>query len=275
MLKAIGRTLRLNTLGVSLALASFGSTPAGAYIGGQQTLPGQFPEAITFVEISCTAAKVGPRHILLAAHCLLNGSTRPWDTGDRLTLLSGVTFEKMRKFEVHIRKVSIHPSWIAAFMRNMKLDDVVALKRVVDLAVIELEEPVRIRSGRLRLTPLQAGEQVIVGGFGVDSNYAYGMTYRHKVAIKDMQGRQGNTYRFTHLDAGGNTLSMAAPGDSGGPAFVQGPRGVEIVGVNTFVTGWLELDAQGKVKELVGEPALNVVRLDTPAARNWLLSVLK
>lgn len=273
-MKLVNKTKsQLTILGLTLLINS----TSYAFIGGKQANPGQFPEVISFDEISCTAAKISPRRILISAHCVYpGGDTPPWEPGNRLTLLSGANLDSMQRFPVHIRKVSVHPTWITAMNKyHQDRDQVVTLKQVIDLAIIEVEESTDISSGRLHLTALKPEDKIIVGGFGRISNFDTDMSYNYKFAIKKIASANTNSFKVTELDANKKTFSMGAPGDSGGPAFVIGNKGPEIVGVNSYIDGLLELDTNGKVKQIEGQPSLNIVRLDNKAVQKWLLSVLK
>lgn len=240
--------------------------------GGAPAEKGQFPWLVSlqFAGGMCTAAKIGPRAFLTAAHCLADA-----DTGDiRLGFFDGA-FPKMRLgIDAHVDvpafdastpftpvAVHLHPSYGAGIVQFLRKDPDSFFRGqgASDVAVVIVkEDSPKIPIARIADTVPLAGSKVIVAGFGCESGLADFV--KADAEKKAPSGRlkfqktellpatdavhEGSPVvdaasfaSRTLLTAGGAmnpTEASLCPGDSGGPVFLAETG--TIVGVNANYT---------------------------------------
>jgi hypothetical protein len=294
--------MRHTWLGAALAL--FGAACADRsdvssddsdLIGGRATALAELPSTIHLAD-GCTAAKVAPKLLLTAAHCVLNLSTLepkygPVRSGSpRAVKLSRDPAGGYAEHEV--AAVHVHPKWMSACARTLcsisavtaKLDapDVALLELGVDLAEVPIA-PVESR-------PLAAGDEVVVVGFGcTDGVHVAGGGVRSlasatatvvaasaavhdgsPVSASDEPIYAGN-YAFTAGPGAGSAHAGLCPGDSGGPLYRRRGNELVVAGVNANYT--LRSDEE----DAVGLPVTNWhTRLDDGSRNNvyaWIESV--
>jgi hypothetical protein len=251
--------------------------------GGLVAAPGQFPGTL---HIGCTAAKVGPRHILTAAHCVtnaageINADLRP---GATMRVSNDVNPNGTHR-SIVVRRTSVHPSWVPGSR---------ALREPVptDAAVIEVEGGLdHIPTVPIDLTTLSPGTPVILQGFGCENGLrGPGATPRLKYAetrlvdasvltspeIGPHAGEASvnalrSSYLFTPALAIGGAEASLCPGDSGGPLYTRQGGQLSVVGINAYYS-FLSNDRQS------GVAAYNwLTRLDATTrhlAAQWLINL--
>lgn len=264
----------------------------GALIGGAPATLEQFPSTI-YLKRGCTAAKVASRHLLTAAHCVLDSSTLDLRYGPGKPL--ELSREPAKGFAVvAVAKVHVNPAWMQACNEAYcASSQVTARLDAADVAVLELEADLAgIASTPVDTTPLAPGDRVTVIGFGCTDG-ALLEDKRETVTLKFAETKiiasSGALHEGSPLDAA--TLPQASgiyamtpgparvksagglcPGDSGGPLYRQLDGRMYVVGVNANYT--LRADAE---PDLAGIPVTNWhTRLDDKSRHGvaaWLGSV--
>jgi trypsin len=216
----------------------------------------------------CTAAKVGARLFLTAAHCVavgraIHGMPPPDDyptndglredylPGKRLPIYWGLEANDGKKGEFVIARTSIHPSWWSCpLCSNAILDSAAA-----DIAVIELgEDTPQIPEARVELAKIATGTRVVKVGWGceertnVDASELHLGRYKLASAsiipvseIRRYDGRisdeqeaaVGASYLVTAGHAKDAQSASLCLGDSGGPLYLSDSNDPKIVGVNS------------------------------------------
>ena len=226
-----------------------------ALIGGKAASADQFPSTV-FLKGGCTAAKVGPRLVLTAAHCALDTATvsPKWKPGDVL----GVSRTPADGFDDHvIVAVHVHPDWIAECNRVYCASaDAAAKVDAPDVALIELETDVGVPIAVIDPSFLPVGVSVLEVGFGCTQGVSMPDARRAKtllwsrtqtsavnhvlhdgspVAETDLANLSAN-YAMTDGPGRSKASSGLCPGDSGGPLYRARGGRLSIVGVNSNYT---------------------------------------
>jgi secreted trypsin-like serine protease len=242
-----------------------------ALIGGAPAKPGQFPGAV-YLGTRCTAVKVAPRHLLTAAHCVLDRATAEVKLPPGTSL--AITRDPAEGYvHVPVAAVHVHPAWLDACERTYcAISSVAGTLDAPDVAVIELSEDLRdVSSARVDTTPLEPGDPVVVLGFGCTEG----------VAVRDARAQPSLAWaraeivpasRAIHpgsfvgesdrpvfdslyaITAGPGLLAARAglcPGDSGGPLYKSVDGELVVVGINANYTLMPEGD------DTVGLPVTN------------------
>ena len=161
-------------------------------------------EAVGIVNNGCTGTLIAPNAVLTAAHCVEGGGAQTFEVNGKVYNATSVT---------------IHPEYQS---------------RDVDLAVMILSENVEgVTPYELnRLTPV-VGEMLTIVGFGAtgtgDSGHdgSFGVKHEGTTPIDGVDDVL-ITWNFDN-----NSESNTAPGDSGGPAFLNQGGKIVIAGVTS------------------------------------------
>ncbi|MFO0735862.1 MAG: trypsin-like serine protease [Labilithrix sp.] len=222
-------------------------------IGGDESRNDEIPATIGISQNgrhNCTAARVGPRHLLTAAHCVFSAGSLSlyYDAEHDVTLRSPSGTLTSYK----VKAAHVHPAWSSKCAETLcSVSAVTAKLDAPDVAVLELvEEPKELATANVDRSPLQPGDLVRVTGFGCTTgvhvtgeNVAVALRTADQsvvppsaalhdgsfVSATDEPVYAGN-YAFTAGKAG------LCPGDSGGPLYKSGPAGMSVVGVNANYT---------------------------------------
>lgn len=264
----------------------------GALIGGQVATPAQFPSNL-YLKTGCTAAKVAPKKILTAAHCVFDpamASVR-FPAGSKLS----VSRDPVNGFADHVvKEVHVHPSWVSACEATYcAASAVTALMDAADIAVVEFEDEIEyVPSAEIDTTPLEPKTKVVILGFGcttgvlvrddrANPTLAYATGEIAPPSLLDHPGSPIKTeaqhdvaagnYALTYGPASYRQQAGICPGDSGGPLYRDDNGSLTIVGVNSNYTFFP--DQQDKL----GLPVSNWhTRLDGQSRQHiaqWLESV--
>lgn len=214
------------------------------FIGGEAALTGEYVSTVYFQR--CTAAKIGDRHFLTAAHCLFKKeSGRPaYDMvpGSKANLLVGISREQGKLIPVTIASVAMYPGFELDQLDKAyaKLDGKApavineVTPTLIDLAVIAVnEETPELPPVGFDEQALPNGTNVAVGGFGCEKEgeEATTETMRLKYANVPTDLAKGTLVSWRADSAQG--YRSTCHGDSGGPVYrtVNGEK--RIVGVNS------------------------------------------
>lgn len=230
-------------------------------IGGRPALESEYPS--TVLGPGCTAAKVGPRHFLTAAHCvddLFTGTVAPgYGPGDTYAVSADNTPPISPYVYLTIEQTYIHPDWIAdcAAARAAGAADcgvnVLNPGYTPDLAVVVVDElsptiPEAVVDG----APVAVGDPVVATGYGCEDPSGSGGglfklqdltaaassilnhpgSYVSGAAINDVAA----SYVLTPGYAASTSYASLCPVDSGGPLYRQSSTDLIVVGVNAYYT---------------------------------------
>lgn len=239
-------------------------------IGGNLATADQFRSTVGFGDV-CTAAKVGPRHFLTAAHCVAvprpgrldpipdpfppnDGVAEKYLPGSPLLIHWGLNVNDPEQAEFTITKTSIHPSWWECPLCQQPSRNAAA-----DIAVVEIaEDTPAIPEARVELDRIAVGVEVVEVGWGCEVTTALppgtrvelnrfklddALTIvateiqRHEPRISDEQReRIDASYVITAgRDQNANDASLCL-GDSGGPLYLADNADPRVVGVNSDYT---------------------------------------
>ena len=232
--------------------------------GGTPAAPGQFPATVYIPD--CTASKVGPRHFLTAAHCVVDRQAMAIEATfrpeARLAIYTGVNLaEQQTRHLLTVRRTSIHPSYAeklgSSEGQGVDKDD---YARVFDLALIEVEEETSgISAASLDSGKLGKGDRIAVGGYGIKVDTSpFGSGSGGAVIVEGDAGLEpGPTHR----------LDFALTSVDGTDGTVQLVRnGYTIEGIGRVLSGGLFADQA--LKLLPGDSGGAVLRDDRPEGAN-------
>lgn len=265
---------------VSIVFIAFFAGPqlAQALIGGRLANQGEFPSVVWLLGVNCTATKIGPKHLLLAAHCIdRDGYGKAVLKGDPVDIYIGVEPARMRHERLVAEEIFVHPSWTAHVNKTHALEKTLGKPGVIDLAVIVTNKIIRnVPDERLEFSPVRPGVAVVIGGYGCDA-FGSRPSDTYKVALKRIYQVKPSVFGVGPEDASGNSYSMGCEGDSGGPVHVLSARAApRIVGVNSFVRGAFDVNPDGSLRSRRSGPGTTFfTRLDLPAVQSWLQGVLR
>jgi len=239
-------------------------------IGGQPA-DAEHYRATVGIGNSCTAAKVGPRLFLTAAHCVAvgraprnfplpegypsnHGVHDDYLPGKKLSMYWGLDARDDQRGEFTIASTTIHPSWweCPECPEPTRMGDIAA-----DIAVIEVkEETPQIPEARVELGTIATGTAVVKVGWGCEERTNVDATtvqlgrlktvktalvssseiQRYETRMSDEQAEaMAASYLVTPGRAQDDQEASLCLGDSGGPLYLldRGESRSRIVGVNS------------------------------------------
>ncbi len=252
--------------------------------------------ATVVIENGCTATKVGPRHVLLAAHCIeaYFGMIGP---GTHVRIGTGALRSGLTWNVVTIDRIFVEPNRKQACDVGCVSTEDPRGARTADVAVVTTKEALDFvpATAKVDLDPVVPGDELYVVGAGCekyvrqeDFDYAKrriksGKTYAlspydafHPGSHLNMFGNREQTaatYAGSYFATPGPDEERGAPGlcpgDSGGPVYRADARDV-VVGVNSTYT-FVDLHASRSVPKTNGH-----TRLDAASSHrvgDWLASL--
>ena len=219
------------------------ATTEDALSGGFHPLPTFARDTGTLlIKDNCTAARVGPRHIITAAHC-----TTHLRQGSYLSITQSPSDLNADWSTIQVARVWVHPSWTAVNLlcgpslkcsRDYGASDVAVIQTTYDL-------PNTITSARVGTQRYEANgylRRVFITGYGCEGGIGgYTSPVRSLgVALSPIEpvstinnfgpvltsyqvGPFDGSYLLTPGASHPNGSASLCPGDSGGPLFLDRP----------------------------------------------------
>jgi len=233
-------------------------------IGGELAEEGDLP-SVVYLPSGCTAAAVGPRHLLTAAHCVLSSSNSlnsAYEPSQVIKLSRG----SAPIAEVVVERTHVSTSWFGVCERAYcAISSVAGEQDAADVALIVVQDELPIPVTPVDLRPVEPGEAVVIAGYGCEQGiqvvepgreptlrFADTEALDAEDALHDgsfmsepkLPNMDGN-YLLTPgpgaavLAGDSEAEDFAAglcPGDSGGPLFRREGDELRVVGVNANYT---------------------------------------
>lgn len=246
-------------------------TKTEALIGGHQAAPYHFRSTVGIGD-SCTAAKVGPRLFLTAAHCVsvsrpgrfepvppdfpANDGVHPnYLPGQPLLINWGLNADDAEQAVFTIVDTTIHPSWWTCPLCQ---DPILATGGAADIAVIEIvQNTPQIPEAQVDLDPVAPGTQVTKVGWGCEDRTdvdpstlelgryktedawvipASEIQHHNSPITSGQVATVGSSYLITEGHDQDPERASLCLGDSGGPLYLPNNTERRIVGVNASYT---------------------------------------
>ena len=267
-----------------------GDDTEDALIGGHPGALAKFPSTV-YLKGTCTAAKVAPKTLLTAAHCVVDPATvdLKYKAGSKLS----ITRDPAKGYAVmDVADVQVHPSWISGCNTSFcGASSVTAKLDAADVAIIHLVVDDDIPVTPIDSTALAVSDRVTVVGFGCtvgvlspDTRDIASLKYANTRLVDDGKSvhvgspitnadlaRVGGLYAMTLGPGAAKAKAGLCPGDSGGPLYASRGGHLVVVGVNSNYT--LAPDTE----DATGLPITNWhTRLDDGSHQkvgDWLRSV--
>lgn len=234
---------------------------------------------------NCTAARVGERQLLTAAHCVLNLSTLAPRYDATHPVL--VTLPNGTKTSYAVTEARVHPAWMERCADTLcSVAAVTAKLDAPDIAVLELAEPVAGAAiAPIERRPLLPGDDVTIVGFGcikgvhvADDRPEIELLSSPQKVLEPAKAVHEGSFVETSDEPvyGGNYVLTGGqaglcPGDSGGPLYVRRDGVLAVAGVNANYT------LQPDDVDAVGVPVTNWhTRVDTGSRHQvdgWLTEI--
>jgi hypothetical protein len=275
--------MHARTLLVGLALASTVGCSAGygettsptddELVGGRRATDVDYPSAI-LIRAGCTAARVGPRHILTAAHCVWDGdkgALQPgYGAGDhlyvttrrRVGVLGQIVWQLGGFRDLVIEKTEVPEPW----KRAKGHVAVLTAEAPADVALIVLAPASEAKlkgvgSATIDKSPVAPGDPLAILGYGCEKGVSHaneiGENLFATLKIADVPALEPKaivhpgswvgdlSFPFaknvvgSYLFTPGQKLdpkngASICPGDSGAPVYRRGAAHDTIVGVNAY-----------------------------------------
>jgi hypothetical protein len=226
---------------------------AGSGLIGGDVAPKETATSVLLVDNRCTAARIGERHLLLAAHCVLalSSSGRSllpildanYKRGGKIEVTDSNDVAAARYRELTVVRTHVHPAWLSECgASGCAFDHSIRGVAPPDIAVIETVESPPGTIATVDTGHVASGDPLMLVGYGCeetlnDPSAPRRLKYAMTEAIDASSSLNGFAQR-AYFETGGVESEGAAslcPGDSGGPVFRAG-SGARIVGINAYYT---------------------------------------
>lgn len=233
-------TLNMKSVFFILLISFIFQENAWSIIKGQKAEIGQFPAALYLED--CTGTRIGPRHILTAAHCVYSKSrfemNKEFLDNQKLDIFYGVDPESAEKFSYNISTTHVHPTY------KEDLSD----QNTFDLAIVVLEAEIdqRVLIAYFGSEIPKSEQAITLAGYGqtrfgqyernmLDGNFPVNnLTEKVSKLHYGQAVIEDKSESFLQLSALDNDSAMLGRGDSGGAAYdPTDSSNLTIIGVNS------------------------------------------
>lgn len=233
-------------------------------IGGRAALESEYQPTV-YIQNGCTAAKVGPRHFLTAAHCVHdyydNSYSTGYDAGSifRVTTVNGPDSlgDPSAYVTMTIAATHVFPAWTEACARRITeggdcyVNVLTNPEYPPDLAVVVVnEDSPAIPQATVDARPVTAGDPVVTMGYGCE---IWGGSTPTRLKLDELSALPESSLvhegafispEAAPLVAASNVITRGygadpnaaslCPGDSGGPLYRGATSELLVVGVNAY-----------------------------------------
>jgi hypothetical protein len=246
-------------------------------IGGTEASTGQFPASVHIPK--CSATRIGPKHLLTAAHCVLREDAWELDdiykVGGQFQIEYGVKLATATSYPVEVSRTSVHPS----YKENAVYGGDKTSSQVVDVAVIEvLNLPDAIKIAEISDKILTPQDAIYFTGYGCEklpdhmdfgsdtggvvvksdlSEYEKKLRLKFKeVPFHRYEGTSGiiKNVRDSPLLSEDEATKIfgGCPGDSGSAVYLADSSPfTKVVGINSYIgpfeSAFMRLDQQSTI----------------------------
>lgn len=224
-------------------------TTEDALIGGSSVFAGQWDSTLSIP--GCTAAKVGPRHILTAAHCVQSRSGNEgrgtiqttYRPGRSIRITNGKRLSSASFFNRTVSSTQMHPSWVSACSGGCPNHQATLPPFPADVALIRLTSdlPASIPTARIDARPVALNETMTILGYGCQTSLNRTDSTPRRLKFERLRNQlplnpfMSGEYIASPGLSQNSTEASLCPGDSGGPVYRGwGTTSRNIVGVNAY-----------------------------------------
>ena len=244
------------------------------FIGGKKAQKGEFEASVQIAEYGskCTAAKIGPRTYLTAAHCVVKND--PEDIRIEKDDYIRINTNGDYSLSTRVRELIIFPGYLEqmhTLWKNKEKHEAVdanfedsirvyAAYKQADFAIIKVKDfSSSIPVAELDFNPIPLNEKMVAGGYGCNRLGGYS-TDEYFISEVTNAATLTDSEEYTkqlsadQIELGYNQLNTnnlgftykadkvsACHGDSGGPIYRASNK--KLIGVNSFI--FMEKDEEG------------------------------